>query len=513
MTSEIVLTADTFAGVRGYENNTDATEYELLLYDAAGKPFGQHGIAKRLLVPAMHTTVIPVRELTGKANAFFGGVQIRLRPRTREGLHASDLFSSAFVRWQAAQSFDNVHANPDPRQWQNTESYLYSMPFPALREYECVLSLFNPNATRSVGEVALYDPQGKQLLAERYELAPHASLSLALNARAKNHPGNGRLAVRNEVQTAKSFGYLMMRQGQRFSVEHPIHQGLYAPKPSPAPFDAQDQFKAKNVLYSPLLFKQKKLGGLTFNSRFYLGTGIPLNEPQWFFPFAVDDKGEAVWMARNDTKLVHYLPDQTERGVIKLAPQQSCQLDFQSLSLPANFAGGLAVAVAPDTTHTLLKAEVRIPEWNAYAFTHFRPGLRSARSYQKAKPRGGLATDYLVSGARLVKTKSILHFDEVLAVLNIDDQGLEASPVVELFDARGLLKRLPLGKIAPFACRHFILSELLPGNAQYETMSLRLIDEHATLLMSVIHLDHQRRDLALDHGSDRFSTFFDYGCQ
>ncbi|MFN8002645.1 MAG: hypothetical protein U0X75_16690 [Acidobacteriota bacterium] len=173
----------------------------------------------------------------------------------------------------------------------------------------------------------------------------------------------------------------------------------------------------------------------------------------------------------------------------------------------------MAVAVAPDTTHTLLKAEVRIPEWNAYAFTHFRPGLRSARSYQKAKPRGGLATDYIVSGARLVKTKSILHFDEVLAVLNIDDQGLEASPVVELFDARGLLKRLPLGKIAPFACRHFVLSELLSGDAQYETMSLRLIDEHATLLMSVIHLDHQRRDLALDHGSDRFSTFFDYGCQ
>ncbi|MFN8002644.1 MAG: hypothetical protein U0X75_16685 [Acidobacteriota bacterium] len=61
------------------------------------------------------------------------------------------------------------------------------------------------------------------------------------------------------------------------------------------------------MLYSPLLFKQKQLGGLTFNSRFYLGTGIPLNEPQWFFPFAVDDKGEAVWMARNDTKLAHYL--------------------------------------------------------------------------------------------------------------------------------------------------------------------------------------------------------------
>jgi len=31
--------------------------------------------------------------------------------------------------------------------------------------------------------------------------------------------------------------------------------------------------------------------------------------------------------------------------------------------------------------------------------------------------------------------------------------------------------------------------------------------------MSAVHLDHERRDLALDHGSDRFSTFLDYGCQ
>jgi hypothetical protein len=27
------------------------------------------------------------------------------------------------------------------------------------------------------------------------------------------------------------------------------------------------------------------------------------------------------------------------------------------------------------------------------------------------------------------------------------------------------------------------------------------VDERATLLMSAVHLDHERRDLALDHGS------------
>src|SRR5947209_6082384 len=48
--------------------------------------------------------------------------------------------------------------------------------------------------------------------------------------------------------------------------------------------------------------------------------------------------------------------------------------------------------------------------------------------------------------------------------------------------------------------------------ANYEPLSLRLVDERATLLMSSLHLDYVRRDIALDHGSDRFSTFLDYSC-
>jgi hypothetical protein len=43
-------------------------------------------------------------------------------------------------------------------------------------------------------------------------------------------------------------------------------------------------------------------------------------------------------------------------------------------------------------------------------------------------------------------------------------------------------------------------------------LTLRLIDKRATLLMSVMHLDYVRRDSLLDHGSDPFSTFCDYGC-
>ncbi len=528
MECEIVFTSDTFAGARGHEDGADATEYEILLYDGAGRPLGPGGVARRMTIPAMRTTVLPVSELLGETRSFWGGMRIRLRPRGREAMHASDLFSSAFVRWKTAASFDNVHANPDPLQWQNTESYFYSMPVPALDEYDCLYSFFNPNDGPSAGELVLFDPEGKRLVSRRYELKPHASLLFDLNAgvlvadpwnRAVGEPSRharpGLLAVTNDPGTAKGFGYLMIRHKRRprFSVEHPIHQGVFPPKPAAPPFDANGQFKAKNVLYTPLLFQQARIGGLTLQSRFYLGAGQPVEESQWIYPFAVDGQGNAAWSAMNDAKLAAALPGRTERGILRLRPHQSCALDFERLALPKGFAGGLSLAVAPDLSHTLLKIEVRVQEWEAHAFTHCRPGLRSARSYQRPRQRGGLATDYIVSGARLRKSGNTRELDELVAVLNIDDSGLEAAPTLELFGPRGLLARLPLGTVSPFACRHFLLSELLAGPADHAPLTLRLVDEHATLLMSVVHLDYARRDIALDHGSDRFSTFLDYGCE
>jgi hypothetical protein len=321
--------------------------------------------------------------------------------------------------------------------------------------------------------------------------------------------------VTNDEGTAKGFGYLMIKQParERFSVEHPIHQGVFKPRPAVVPFDASGQFRAKNVLYSPLLFRAKRVGAITLESRFYLGTGLPLEAALWLYPFATNGEGEVVWSAMKDAKLTSHLPAaQMERGVIRLASGQSCALDFKQLTLTPNFSGGLAIAVSPDTTHTLMKVEVRVPEWGAHAFTHFRPGLRSARAYQTPRQRGGLATDYIISGARVVKQKSEILGDELIGVMNIDDQGAAGRPALELFGSRGLLARLQLGAIPPFACCHYLLSELIAGAADDGLLSLRLVDERATLLMSAVHLDYARRDLALDHGSDRFSTFLDYGC-
>lgn len=170
------------------------------------------------------------------------------------------------------------------------------------------------------------------------------------------------------------------------------------------------------------------------------------------------------------------------------------------------------MAVAPTTNHTLMKVELSVREWGAHAFTHFRPGLKSARGYQASPPRGGLATDYIASGARVEKAGKAIVRDEVIGVMNIDDKAIMGRPTLEVFSSGGLLTRINLGEVPAFACRHYLLSNLSSEKIGPRDLSLRLVDERATLLMSVVHLDYRRRDLALDHGSDRFSTFNDYTC-
>jgi hypothetical protein len=532
--SEIVLTSDTFVGARGFEDGADATEYEIYLYDAAGKAIGTDGVAKRLTVPAMQMTVLSLREILGDTRKFWGGMRIRLRPKGREPMHASDLFSSAFVRWKTSDSFDNVHANPDPLQWQRPETFFYSMPFPPLGEYETLFSLFNPYAERSAGAITLYDPLGAKLKETPYELKPHSSLLFDLrrgeftenprpafgSSRESHHlslltPTGGTIAVTNQRGTQKGFAYLMIKRagGMRFSVEHPIHQAPFKPLSSPPPFDASGRFKAKNILYTPFVFRAKKIGGVTLDSRFHFSSGAPLEEFLWMKPFITDAEGSLAWQVTNETKLPATIAaNQIDQGMVKLGGMQSCIFDCAQLPLPQTFSGGLSLAVAPTTNHTLMKVEMSVREWGAHAFTHFRPGLQSARGYQTPKARGGLATDYIVSGARLEQNGKRSVRDEVIGVINIDDKGIAGHPRLEVFSGGGLLARIELGEVPGFACRHYLLSELSSGRIGPHDLSLRLVDERATLLMSVVHLDYARRDLALDHGSDRFSTFNDYSC-
>jgi hypothetical protein len=533
--SEIFLTSDTFFGAKGYEGGADSTEYKFYLYDSTGKPIGKDGIAKHLIVPAMQTTALNVRDLLGSDEKFWGGMRIRLRPNSREPMHASDLFSSAFIRWQTNNSFDNVHANPDPLQWQRPTAFFYSMPFPPLAEYEALFSLFNPNPERSAGSITIYDQMGVALRSASYQLAPGASLLFDLRRgefaedpaaifgarKEKNEtsPGlttdGGTIAVANQEGAQKAFAYLMLKRagGVRFSVEHPIHQAPFRARPAPAPFDSAGRFRAKNILYTPLVFRSKQIGGVTLNSRFHFSSGAPLEEHLWLNPLITDPAGNVVWQTTAETTLPSGIPQkQIERNVIKLGGMQSCVFDCAQLPLPTRFAGGLSLAVAPTTNHTLMKVEISAREWGAHAFTHFRPGLQSARGYQLPKQRENLATDYIACGARYEQDGGRKVRDEVIGIINIDDKAIAGHPALEIFGSGGLLARIELDEVPPFGCRHYLLSELASEKIRARDLTLRLVDERATLLMSVVHLDYARRDLALDHGSDRFSTFNDYPC-
>ncbi|HEX3086550.1 MAG TPA: hypothetical protein VHP99_18590, partial [Pyrinomonadaceae bacterium] len=444
--SEIFLTSDTFVGRTGYTDGADATEYEIYLYDAQGKPVGQNGVARQFIVPAMQTTVLSLSELLGEHKTFWGGMKIRLRPRGRQALHASDLFSSAFVRWKTDSSFDNVHANPDPWEWKRPQSFFYSMPFPPLEQYECVFSLFNPNNEKSAGLLALHSEAGEKLKELAYELQPYASLLLNLRrgefvndfadaflANRSHHasktapltPAGGTIAIVNQQRSTKSFGYLLIRRAgsSRFSVEHPIHQPPFKPLRVTAPFDATGRFKPKNILYTPLVFHAQQIGGVTLETRFHLSSGAPIEEFLWAKPFITDAQGSIAWQVADKTPFPATIsPNQIERETIKLGGMQSCTFAAADLALPKIFSGGMSLAVAPTTNHTLMKVELRVKEWGAHAFTHFRPGLQSARGYQASAPRGELATDYIACGARLEQRNGKKVRDEIVAVINIDDK-------------------------------------------------------------------------------------------
>jgi len=556
LNSELVLTSDTFIGRDGHRDGRDATDYQLLLYEADGTPLQLAPGKDKLTVPAMQTTVIPFAELIAPRKSFSGGLTIRLRPNCRESMHATDLFSSAFVRWQTATSFDNVHANPDPLQWQIKKPFHYSMPFPALSDYECTVALFNPYDAHSIGHLVMRDHAGATLIDHAYDLMPHATLLVDLNrpdsscdalgafglaqpkpttsvvkmqrvngaqSSAKVETSStardgGILVITNDDATTKNFAYMVIKKHgeRRFSVEHPLHvtQPVSKPAPSVVPFDSEGRFKARNILYSPLLFRGKRVGPITLETRFHLSTGLPYEDVLWLAPFAVDQNGSVPWLASTDQKIASQLNvGQWERNSIRLGNEQSCTLNFSRLTMPNDFAGGLCLPVAPETAHTFMKVEVRVPEWGAHAFTHFRPGLRAARSYQKPRQRGGLMTDYLTAGARLQRRDGKVICDEFVGIINIDDRAVAGAPVLELFGPKGVLNRVQLKSVPAFGCAHFLLSNLLPESSYPFPLSMRLTDESATILMSTVHLDYVRRDLALDHGSDRFSTFTDAGCE
>jgi hypothetical protein len=163
----------------------------------------------------------------------------------------------------------------------------------------------------------------------------------------------------------------------------------------------------------------------------------------------------------------------------------------------------------------LQKVEVRAREWNRVAFTHFRPGGATAKAYREVQDRGNLASDYIVSGAHVICGPNNRKRDSVLAVMNIEFEDEQTgTPKLQLFGPSGLVAETQLEPFPPLACRHLLLSEVFPGvqSDPAHPFTLRMQVTNALMVVSAVHLDYERRDLALEHGSDRHSTFADFKC-
>jgi hypothetical protein len=533
ISTEILLTATCFPGVEGYRESGFGTEYRVELFDPQGREISV-GSAGRLVIPAMRPKVLRIGELAGQKK-FWGGARIRLAPSgPHQVTHAGDLFSAGFVRWNMPSNFDNVHAHPAAPA-QMTGRFFYSMPFPSLDEYHCAFAVFNSNDEETAGVIRLYDAMGKTAVERRYKLAPHtaqlytlgdlkeaASPAEALSmapAPASAARRGGVVMMANDTE-AVPYAYALMkrRAGSSFTVEHPLH---FADRPvnpgRKSPYGANRSFPAEAFLYTPLLFSGARIGGLTLESRVYLSASRWREEWLWMMPFVSDARGMIAWVSNRDEKLPdRVIPsDVVEQGLVRLAEFQSCRLDARAMPLPEAFSGGFGVATIPPTSHSLNKVEVRAREWGRVAFTHFRPGGHFHKKYRAAADRGAVASDYIVSGLQVRGDKHNRKLDAVLAVMNIEfEDDNTGAPRIQLFGSSGVVAEKALGEFPPLAARHFLLSELFP-NLQTEPgrpLTLRMLDAGAMTVVSVIHLDYQRRDLALEHGSDRHSTHGDFKC-
>jgi hypothetical protein len=533
LTSDLLLTATCFPGIEGYRDSHYSTEYQILLFDAAGKEI-KLDRGGRLNIPALRPTLVSMKDLSHR-DAFFGGAKIRLAPSANQVARAGDLFSAGFMRWDLPSNFDNVHAHPAPPQ-QVVGHFNYSMPFPALSEYHCALALFNPNEEESHGSVRVVDRLGRAVGQQAYRLNPHQTVlyrlgeletvatpgeALAVKPLKEAKLADGGVVVIHNDSEKVAFGYTFMkgRQGNSFTVEHPLHFSADAPmKPARAtPYGPNKSFPASALLYTPLLFRGLRVGGLQLDSRIYLSSSRWVEEALWLMPFATMGNGEIAWVSNRDDQFAERVEPSTltDQGVVRLTEFQSCRIDARALPLPDGFSGGFGVATLPKTSHSLQKVEVMAKEWGRVAFTHFRPGGATAKAYREVADRGNLATDYIVSGAHIIGGASNRKRDCVLAVMNIEfEDDRTGAPKLQLFGPSGLVAEKQLDDFPPLACRHLVLSELFPGvqSDPAHPFTVRMQVPTALMVVSAVHIDCERRDLALEHGSDRHSTFADFKC-
>lgn len=533
LSTSLLLTATCFQGAAGFQKTGDSTQYQILLYDYSGReiPLDNGG---KLDVQAMRPTLVDMKEAT-RRDAFYGGAKIRVAPSAGQMPRAGDLFSAGFVRWDMPANFDNIHAHPAAPQ-QMTGRFHYSMPFPALGEYHCAFALFNPGEEESFGTLRVVDRMGRTIAQKKYELAPHCTRLFAMqDLHMAESPGEafaitplteprlkdgGTLVVRNDSdRVAFAYSIIKGRSGNSFTAEHPLHFQADVPVKAArsSPYGPKRSFPAQALVYTPLLFKGFRAGGLELESRMYLSASRWAEEALWLLPFVTTDEGSIAWVSNRDDRFGAAVAPTALAidGAVRLTEFQSCRIDAAALPLPDGFAGGFGAATIPKTSHSLNKIEVRVANWGRVAFTHFRPGGAVAKSYRQVEDRAGIASDYIVSGAHIIGSAGNPKRDCLLGIMNIEfEEDNTGTPVLQLFGPQGLAGERRLGDFPPLACRHLLLSELFPGAQSTEgsPFTVRLIVRNALMIVSALHIDYERRDIALEHGSDRHSTFQDFRC-
>jgi hypothetical protein len=533
LSSQILLTATCFPGVDGFRDTHFSTEYEIDLYDHTGKPIplDRNG---RLEVASLRPTLVNLADLA-RRDSFFGSAKIRTAPSPNQMPHAGDLFSAGFVRWDLPGNFDNIHAQPAAPQ-QLFGRFNYSMPFPPLSEYHCALALFNLDDDEAWGQLRVVDRLGRTVAERPYRLRPHqTTLYTVSDLKTADTPGEvlaicplnepklaagGVVVIRNDSEKA-AFAYTLIkgRTGDSFTVEHPLHFAAGAPvKPARAtPFNEKGSFAAEAMVFTPMLFRGAVVNGVKLESRLYLSASRWQEEALWMLPFITTGTGKIAWAANKDAGLADRIAPATlaQNGCIRLSEFQSCAIDAASLPIPEGFTGGFGASTIPRTNHSLNKVEVRAVNWGRVAMTHFRPGGPAATGVRTVEDRGGLASDYIVSGVHVIGTATNRKRDSLLAIMNIELGGdAVGSPLLQLFGPTGLIAERQLGEYPPMACRHFLVSDIFPGvqSDPSHPFTIRLQSRNAMMIVSALHFDYERRDLALEHGSDRHSTFRDYKC-
>ncbi len=520
--SEIVLPSGAFAGREGYRQQGGFSEYEILGYGPGGKPLS----TGRFEIPPMHTTVVRLADLYG-SRTVLGAARVRMRPRLGGLTHFTDLFSAAFVRWDMGAGYSYVHGYPDPPELKSGDYIsILSMPRASGSSF---LSVFNPNPSETQARIEIFSPQGKRLSGTEAPLAAFESRIFDLRKRrfvaevaqvwedgaAPGQMPEATVVVSSPKGRPKVFFFFLNGDGQsRFSCEHPVLQGGFQTRASQAsPFSSQGQFQAEAMVFTPLFFAGFRTRGLTLDSRAYLGAGRPVEDPQWLHPFLSGRDGRIYWSSQHDQDFARRVGPRAQQGVLRLSPHQLQVIDSRQLPLEEAFAGGMGVACRPVTNHTLMKIEIGVREWQAVAFSHFRPGGSSSRSLREIEERQGLASDYIISGVHVEGEKKAWKRDALLSVMNIEFEGGAGSPVLELFGSKGFVARRSLSELPALACRFYWASDLFPqARNQPGPFSIRLMDSSAVSIIAAVHFDFTRRQLAVDHGSDRFSTYLSHSC-